>query len=48
MSRINALEALVGLTLITTGVAMWSVPAAFIVAGMVVFGFAVGPLIRRP
>lgn len=45
--RADVLEAAIGLALIITGVAMWSLPAALIVAGGVLLAFAVWPLLGR-
>ncbi len=40
-ARGQSLEALLGLALVTLGVGLWSVPAACIVSGSVIFAFAV-------
>jgi hypothetical protein len=45
-ARGDALEALIGLALVTAGVAMLSVPAALIVCGAVIFLLALRPLGR--
>ena len=46
-ARAEAIEALLGLALVTTGVAMLSTAAALIVSGSVIFLLAVWPA-RRP
>jgi hypothetical protein len=46
-ARGDALEALIGLALITAGVAMLSVPAALIVCGAVIFLSALLLPVRR-
>lgn len=45
--RLTALEALVGLALIAGGLAAYSRPAAVILVGLVLFGIAVWPHLRR-
>lgn len=42
------LLAMLGLGLMTTGIAMLSVPAALIVPGVLIFSLAVWPLLRAP
>lgn len=44
--RWSALEALVGLAIMAAGVSMWSLPAALVLVGAVVFALAIWP--RRP
>ncbi len=45
--RLNTLEALVGLALVAGGVAWYSTPAALILVGLVLFGEAMWPHLRR-
>lgn len=39
--------AVVGLVLITTGLALWSIPTALVVLGTLLLALAVGPLLMR-
>ncbi len=45
---VNEVLAILGLGLMTVGIAMVSVPAALIVPGVLIFSLAVWPLLRAP
>jgi hypothetical protein len=47
LSRFDAVEALLGVALITLGLALVSIPAACIAAGLCLLGFAVWPPRRK-